>query len=103
MKPKNHRNAKSTGSGLIVPLLGCVYGFFVLCCKRRTKLGLPMSDQDAAWFSIPVFGLALFFHARYFDYYRRYPSLRWCLMILAILVIAGGLAGVFAPWTRDLI
>lgn len=59
-----------------------------------------MSDEDAVWFSIPVFGLALFFHARYFGYYRRRPLLRWGLMMLAVLVMVAGLVGVFAPGMR---
>jgi hypothetical protein len=91
---------ESWGSGVVVPLLGCLYGLFALCCKRRTKLRLPMSDEDAVWFSVPVFGLALFFHARYFGYYRRRPWLRRGLLLLAVLVIAGGLIGVFIPGMR---
>lgn len=59
-----------------------------------------MIDEDAVWFSIPIFGLALFFHARYFRYYRRRPSLPWGLMILAVLVMPAGLLGVFAPGMR---
>jgi hypothetical protein len=100
MKRDEHDSGKSTGYGLFAPLLACAYGVFALCCKRRTKLGLPMNDQDAVWFSVPVFGLALFFHARYFSYYRRHPWLRVGLMMLALLVIAAGFVGVFVPGMR---
>ncbi|HPY31690.1 MAG TPA: hypothetical protein PLT00_13885 [Verrucomicrobiota bacterium] len=100
MKPDEHDNGKSTGYGLFAPLLACAYGVFALCCKRRTKLGLPMNDEDAIWFSIPVFGLALFFHARYFSYYRRHLWLRWGLMMLAILIMVAGLLGVLVPGMR---
>jgi VIT1/CCC1 family predicted Fe2+/Mn2+ transporter len=59
-----------------------------------------MIDEDAVWYSISVLGLALFFNARYCGYYRRRLWLRWGLMMLAVLVMAAGLMGVFAPGMR---
>jgi len=103
MKLDDQDRAKSTGFGLVAPLFGSAYGLFCLCCVRRTKGGLPMSDEDAFWHSIPIFGLALFFHACYFGYYRRHPWLRWSLMLLAILVMASGLAVYFGPGIRRLL
>jgi hypothetical protein len=90
----------SWGSGVIVPLLGCAYGGYILCCKRRTKGGIPMSDEDAFWFAIPVLGLALFFHAWYFHLYSKRKWLRAALMLMAISIMAYGVACVFVPAIR---
>lgn len=100
MKPDKTDKSKSTSYGVFAPLLGCAYGLFALYTRTRPKLSGRMTGEEALWYSMPVFGLALFFHARYFYWYRRYPWLRWGLMLLAILAMARGLLGVVAPMLR---
>jgi len=94
---RDGKKLKSVAGGVVIPLLGCAFGFYQMCCLRHTKNGMPISDEDAFWMSISIFGLAFFFHAQNFGFYKRHRWLRWLLLTLAVLTIAGSVVLNYGP------
>jgi len=76
--------------GIVLPLLLMGYAIFQGFYVRRSKYARLLTWEASFWFAVPLFGLALFYHARYFALYRRVPLLRYALMALSILVMVFG-------------
>src|SRR5438552_553871 len=81
----------STIQGVVGPVLLVCYAVFTAYCVRGTRGWRILTDEGAFWYAVPLFGLALFFHARYFALYRRVPLVRGGLMAIAVGVIVYGI------------
>src|SRR4051812_5267638 len=77
-------------AGLVGPILVVLYAIYKACVERRAKYARLLTDEAAFWFAVPLFGLALFYHARYFAPYRRVPIIRIALMTLSIFMMIYG-------------
>jgi hypothetical protein len=88
MNQKRKQSANSIATGLVLPLVFVLFLALpdIITQRRPGWAGAPPVTGLAAVFDgIFVLGLALAVHAWNFRFYRRFPLVRWTL------VIAGGL------------
>jgi hypothetical protein len=79
--------------GILMPLALVAYALrYIVWHYREERYKFRyQSPESIEWFGVSILGMALFVHALGFVPYKRYPIVKWLLVMISIFIALYGL------------
>jgi len=94
MRNRNNWDDVYTLIATVLPLVAVIF-YALPCIIRKRTFGWygaePRTGDEAVTAGIGIIGLALLVHAWHLPLYRRFPKLRWFLLLIGAMIFGGGL------------